>query len=314
LRDAIGLANFDLANLTFSIGETPDDYQQLAYNEYTDTLTLPAGLSATLSDDSSVPTSFLVHFASGGTDTGRLGVHTLELKLYKLMESAQVNISSNLGTLTTEEYYEGQVGSKLKVPAPVIAGYKMEPTEVLATVNLDSVTTPDYVFYVKAGSPLPDIDSEVDPVDPVTPVTPTSPSKSGSTSEITTPSVTEGTQQHTTDVPVRTYLDTPRPIDSDTISVHNSQWTYTPRQATQIVVTGEIVPGVGTNSVMKKNTVQPQVRTQKTMTDKGAESTVAIKTTILPQTGEQNSQWRWLGAIGLVAASWLGVMKKKQND
>lgn len=314
LRDAIGLANFDLANLTFSIGETPDDYQQLAYNEYTDTLTLPAGLSATLSDDSSVPTSFLVHFASGGTDTGRLGVHTLELKLYKLMESAQVDISSNLGTLTTEEYYEGQVGSKLNVPAPVIAGYKMEPTEVLATVNLDSVTTPDYVFYVKADSPLPDIDSEVDPVDPVIPVTPTSPSKSGSTSEITTPSVTEGAEQHTTDIPVQTYLDTPRPIDSDTISVHNNQWTYTPQQAAQIVVTGEVVPSVGASTVMKKNIAQPQARTPKSITDKGARLSAAIKATTLPQTNEQTSQWHWLGAIGLLAASWLGFTKKKQDD
>ena len=314
LRDAIGLANFDLANLTFSIGETPEDYRQLAYNEYTDTLMLPAGLSATLSDDNSVPTSFLVHFASGGTDTGRLGVHTLELKLYKLMESAQVNIPSNLGTLTTEDYYEGQVGSTLKVPAPVIAGYEMDPMAVTATVNLASVTTPDYVLYVKSGSQRPDIDSEVDPIDPVTPVTPTSPSKPGSTSEITTPSVTAETKRHTTDVPVQTYLDTPRPIDSDTISVHNNQWTYTPRQAAQIVVTGEGVPSVGASTVMKKNTAQPQVRTQKSVTDKGAQSTVATKATTLPQTNEQNSQWRWLGAIGLLAASWLGVMKKKQDD
>jgi len=322
LRDAIGLANFDLANLTFSIGETPEAYQQLGYKESADKLTLPAGLSATLSDDTSVPTSFLVHFASGGTDTGRLGVHTLELKLYKVMESARVKISSNLGTLTPEKYYEGQVGSKIEgIPAPVIAGYdKVSPTEVTATVNLDSITTPDYVFYAKSGSQRPDIDSEVEPIDPVTPVIPetpvipTSPSKSGSTSGITTPSVTEGTKQHTTDVPVQTYLDTPRPIDSDTISVHNNQWTYTPRQAAQIVVTGEVVPSVEASTVMKESSAQPRVQTQKSITDKGAESTVAIRATTLPQASEQNSQWRWLGALGLAVASWLGFANKKQND
>ncbi|AVK60354.1 hypothetical protein C5Z25_00535 [Lactobacillus sp. CBA3605] len=130
----LGLNNLDLAGLTLTM-----DGQSLAYDEATDTLTLPITVAAlTKASDASLAVTLT------STGAGQYGVNTLTLNLSPEMVTAVVDIPSNLGVQSVNA--TGEIGRTIQITVPVETGYTADKISVAAMVNPDGTIITDEVI------------------------------------------------------------------------------------------------------------------------------------------------------------------------
>jgi len=190
IRDELGMANLDIAGLTFIF---TDNQQKLVYDVGTDTLTLP--IVPDKADTNEVPDwmqsgNIVLSLTTESVDTGSYGVENLMLSLDRWV-TADVDIPSNLkdeGLRDLVVYYQADKvadqtakigGQEIQVKVPNIPDYTADKQTIRAIANVDGTISPlESVIYTnqKSGSGK---DNE--------PTTGNQPSTPGGTNKPTTP-------------------------------------------------------------------------------------------------------------------------------
>ena len=339
----------DIGQLTF----TPSDGTSLKYDETTDSLLLPQVFDTSHDGELTVTFTTNTAFTGQlGFRALTLDLHVWTFSGQVEIPVAIKDINSKYVFKSIwSAVVSGQVGSTQSVAVPVMAGYRIlnpdtqrDITTFTASIGPNRVTTPDTIEYLQvasdgneSGTTTPT--KETEPVDPETGETVT-PHPDGRAETTATSNPTGNTPDRLSDKTVTdgttSTLDESanHQIGSEQKKQVQVQKAWAPVQYR--LANAPVARQSGKRAHVAYISAQPKIQqadwasrqaetpadsvdvngsmTESVSTQRMGQAKMVMTATSLPQTSEQNSQRRWLGAIGLAAASWLGFTKKKQDD
>jgi len=348
LVEQLNMKPSDIGELTFTLS----DGTSLNYDKTTDSLLLPQGFDT--SHDGNLTVTLTTNAAFTGqlgfqALTLDLRVWTFSGQVDIPVAIKNIN-SKYIFKSIWSAVISGQVGSTQLVDAPVMAGYRIlnpdtqqDITTFTAIFGPEKVTTRDTIEYLQvepddndSGETTPT--KETEPVDPETGETVT-PYAGGEAETTTTSNTTGNTPDKLSDKTV-TDGTTNTLGESANYQINQEQKKQVQAQKAWAQVQYRLANApVGQPDKRTHATyisVQPKMQhpdwtsrqagvpadtvdgngamTEPASIQRMGQAKMVMTATSLPQTNEQTSQWHWLEAIGLLAASWLGFTKKKQDD
>jgi len=347
LVEQLNMKPNDIGQLAFTLS----DGTILNYDETTDSLLLPQGLDTSRAGNLTVRlTTGAAYTGQLGIQALTLDLHVWIFSGQVEIPVAIKDINSKYVFKSIwSAVVSGQVGSTQSVAVPVMAGYRIlnpdtqqDITTFTAIFGPEKVTTRDTIEYLQvapddndSGETTPT--KETEPVDPETgeTVTPhpggeaetTTSNTAGNTpDELFDKTVTDGTtntlgesanyqinQEQKKQAQVQKawaqvqYPLANAPVGQPGKRTHAAYISVQPKMQHPDWTSRQA--GVPADSVVGNGSMTEPASTQRM-----GQAKMVMTATSLPQTNEQTGQWHWLGAIGLLAASWLGFTKKKQDD